>query len=290
MDSKIPARKHSYYEIKKLINELSDNYSFINPQILASSSGGREIPAVSIGQSSEYVLYISSFSGTDRLVTLILLRFLEEFAGCVHKGDNLAGVNIRGAMFGRGIIILPLINPDGYEIALRGRAACGNKVQKIEQICQGNFSRWRANLRGVEISKNFSYDFDERRKALKKLEPSASGFCGYKAESEPETLAVTDLCRKVKIRHVINLNIGEEGIFYGKEHGRERSVKMAEIMASVTGFTINVPTLISPTDFKDWFTYEFARPAFTISINGTEKNLDLQYEKLKELLTLSALM
>ncbi len=280
MDSKIALKEHTYFDIKKVINQIAAEYPFISLKTIARSAAGREIYGFKISEADEYVLYLAPFCGKDRLTSLILLKFTEEFCHAIHTGDYMAGLDLRRAIFGRGVIIIPLINPDGYEISLRGLAGCGHLGPTISKLCRGNFSEWEANLRGVDLERNF---FKGTGGA-----PCKEGFAGYSPLSEPESLNLAELCRKTKIRHVINLCSDGSGISYADKSGRCH--KMAEIMAAVTGYTINVDTE-PKKDFKTWFSEEFVRPAFRI---GTERldtdNINTVYEHVKELLTLSALM
>lgn len=298
MESKIHQIEHSYFEVKRCISSLAAQYPFLNIKNIGRSSAGRDIQALTIGTASEYVLYLSSFNGMHRLMTLILLRFIEEFCDAVQNGEDMAGINIRRAMFGRGIIVVPMVNPDGHEITLRGEVGCGYMASKIAKISSGDYKHWCSNLRGVDLERNFLTGFDARRAVEKEkglFGPAMKEFSGYKAESESETVAIAELCRSVPIRHVIQLSAYGETLCYGSgENIPGRSNKMAEIMSTVTGYAIDVPLTVTETGFRDWFIEEFGRPAFCVKVGnsgipGVEK-LEVEYERLKELLTLSALM
>jgi g-D-glutamyl-meso-diaminopimelate peptidase len=71
---------------------------------------------------------------------------------------------------------------------------------------------------------------------------------------------------------------------------------MAEIMATTSGYALDVPSgLAEGGGFKDWFIEEFHKPGFTIEIGKGENPLpseDAQkiYLKIKEMLTLCAIM
>lgn len=297
MESKIHGIEHSYFEVKRLISHIAAKYPFVGVSSIGKSVAGREIPLLSLGERSDFTLYVTGDDPSCRITTLILLKFISELCEKISSGEQMCGIKLRKAMFGRGIAILPLLNPDGYEISLRRENGCGQMAPKISKLCGGDFSKWRANLRGVEISHNFFPGFEQRRKeeVLKQVSgPRFEGFSGYKPESEPETVALADFCRSKKIRQLINLSAPGQTVTYGSKNTvPPRSTKMAEIMAAVTSFTITPP--ISNVDFclGDWFTYEFCEPALAVKM-GIESappvsELTYWYARLRELLTLSFL-
>ena len=297
MESKIHGIEYSYFEIKRLISVIAAKYPFINVTNIGKSAAGREIPLSSLGASGDFTLFIAGDDPSCRITTLMLFKFIVELSEKILAGQQMCGINIRKAMFGRGVAILPLLNPDGYEIALRAENGCGPMAHKISRLCGGDFSKWRANLRGVELSRNFFPNFEQRRseeRAQHISGPRFEGFSGYRPESEPETAALALFCRNKNVRQLINLSsFGQTVMYSGKPVPPPRSVKMAEVMAAVTGFTVTPP--ISNMDFclGDWFTYEFNRPAISVKIGAGSvppvSELTYWYARLRELMTLSCL-
>lgn len=297
MESKIHGIEHSYFEIKRLISAIAAKYPFISVSNIGKSASGREIPILSLGASGDFTLFIAGDDPTCRITTLILLKFIAELSEKISAGEQMCGINIRKAMFGRGVAVLPLLNPDGYEIALRAENGCGQMAHKISRLCGGEFYKWRANLRGVELSRNFFPGFEQRRceERLQHISgPRFEGFSGYRPESEPETTALADFCRNKNVRQLINLSaFGQTVMYSGRPVAPPRSVKMAEVMAAVTSFTVTPP--ISDVDFGigDWFVYEFQRPAIGVKIGAGSappvSELTYWYARMRELLTLSCL-
>ena len=282
MDSKIAFKEHSYFNIKKYIHELEAVYPFLELKTLTRTAGGREVQALFFGKTNDYVLYLAPFSGNDRLCTTLLLRFFEELCHAVHKGEELCSLNIRKALYGKGVIVIPIINPDGYEISLKGNSALNHLSNEIKNISKGDYKNYKANIRGVDLEKNF----------IKCLggAPAPYGFGGYSPFSEPESLCLAEFLRKTNIRHIINLCSDDIGITFYNINNNNKAIKMAEIMQAVSGYDISISEDIKD-DFKYWFNKEFLKPAFKI---GTEKlsvkNLPIVYEHIKELLVLSSIM
>ena len=195
---------------------------------------------------------------------------------------------------------MPCVNPDGCEISISGAKGCGKLADTIGKLCNLDYKHWNANLRGVDINHNFNAGWEELHKREQELGiygPSPTRFGGYKPESEPETIALTELCRKAAIRHVTALHSQGEVIYwsYGKKEP-SRSRRMAEIMATSSGYALDIPSPIAyGGGFKDWFISEFNRPGFTVELGLGENPLPAEdaeriYKRVKEMLMLCTIM
>lgn len=300
MNSIINATDYEYLEVKKIIDRLLDTYAFLKCRSIGRSCAGRDIFCLQIGNADEYVLYAAAIHGSEHITCNIALRFAEEVCEALLTGTEIAGLDARRALYGRGLLIIPLVNPDGCEISIKGESGAGYMAGKIRRLCNGDFKHWNANLRGVDINHNFNAGWEE----LHTLErdagifgPAPTRFGGFSPESEPETLALTELCRKENIRHVIALHTQGEVIYwtYGDRQPK-RSAKMAEIMAAESGYALEVPTGLSVGGgFKDWFIDEFSRPGFTLEIGKGQNPLPIGtmsrlYSQIREPLVLAGIM
>lgn len=291
---------YDYGAYRRLIEQLCQKYSVLKPLTIGRSCAGRDIIALTLGSGESYTLFAAAFHGSEYITENVLLYFIEELSYALENGNAMAGINIRKGLAGRGIIFVPLVNPDGCEISMRGAVACGALMPKIRKLCRGDFEHWNANLRGVDINHNFNADWE----ALHQLErqngiygPAPTRFGGYSAESEPETLALCELCRNENIHHAVALHSQGEVIYWGyKNHCYKRCKQMAEIMAATSGYALDVPQgLAVGGGFKDWFLQELERPGFTVEL-GTGKNpLPITdaasiYATVREMLTVTAIM
>lgn len=297
MESMIHGAEHSYFEVRRLISSLAANYPFLNLVTVGKSAAGRDIWALILGESSDFTLFLAGDDPTCRVTTLMLLKFMKELCEKILSGEQMCGINIRKAMFGRGIAILPLLNPDGYEIAGRGEKGCGHLAARIGKLCSNDYSKWESNLRGVELKRNFFPGFEARKSEESKNGiccPRYAGFSGYRPESEPETSALAEFCRAKEPRQLVHLTAhGQTVLYSGIPTVPKRSAKMAEVMAAVSGFTVTPPIALTETLLCDWFTYEFGRPGLTVKIGAGSAppctELTYWYARMRELLTLSCL-
>lgn len=300
MIRKVNSKEYDYLERKRLIDSLCDEYKFVKKATIGRSCGGKEITALKIGSASEYCLMAAAFHGSERITSTVLLMFFEELCRAIQNNSSIAGLKMPRALRGRGVIFVPCVNPDGCDISLLGAAACGGLKDNIAKLCNNDFAHWNANLRGVDINHNFNADWQnlrEKERALGIYGPAPTRFGGFKPESEPETLALTELCRTAKIRHVLALHTQGEVIYwsYGKKQP-SRGRKMAEIMATSSGYALDIPTGIADGGgFKDWFIEEFNRPGFTVELGRGKNPLPADtaeniYLRAREMLTLCSIM
>ncbi len=293
-------KSYDYLALKKALDGLCEKYTFLKKYPIGRSCAGREITAIQIGVASEYALFCAAFHGSEYLTVTVSLMFLEELCQAVSEDSEFAGFSARKALIGRGIIWVPCVNPDGCEIALHGRVAAGSLGGTVARIAKNDFTHWNANLRGVDINHNFPAGWEElraREQAAGIYGPSPSRFGGYRPESEPETMALTELCRNRAIRHVVALHSQGEVIYWTYGNTRPpRSEKMAEIMATSSGYLLDEPTeLAVGGGFKDWFIREFNRPGFTVEMGNGKNPLPIAaaaeiYQRIREMLMLAAIM
>ncbi len=295
--------KHIEYDYNgyiEIIKKICEKYPFLKRESAGKSVFGRDIPMLTLGKSPDYILYTAAIHGSERITATVLLRFIEELCDAVANGGELAGVDARRALYGRGIIFMPLCNPDGCEISLKGAVGCGNNAAMIKRLSGGNFTHWNANLRGIDLNHNFDAGWEklhelERQNGI--YGPASTRYGGSRPESEPETVALTSLCRKNNIRFVLTLHTQGEVIYWDYDGiPTLRGKKMAEIFASSSGYALDVPTdLAIGGGFKDWFIKEFHRPGFTIEMGRGKNPLPAEqgkeiYEKTEEMLMLGLLM
>ena len=300
MERIIKSVDYDYVKMKRIIDALCCRNPELQTFYIGKSCAGRDIPALKIDSDTGYVLFAAAFHGSEHITTNILLMFIEDFCSAYQKNQSLCGINVRKALGNRGVIFVPRVNPDGCEISIHGALGCGKESGNIYRICQGDFVHFNANLRGVDINHNFDASWQELHALERKegiLGPAPTRYGGSKPHSEPETVAMVDLCQKYNIQHALALHSQGEVIYWNYNgFESEKSKRMAEIMAATSGYALDVPiNLATGGGFKDWFIKEYRRPAFTVEVGKGENPLPIQecskiYAKLCEMLTIFAIM
>lgn len=295
--------KHIDYDcngLEAVFKSLVQEFPFLKLSSIGKTVGGRDIRMLRLGKSNDYILYTAAIHGSERITATVLLRFIADLCDALKNGKSIAGVDAHRAMYGKGILFVPICNPDGCEISLKGVLGCGEFAGKIQRLCNGDFQHWNANLRGVDLNHNFDAGWD----ALHELErkegyygPGPTRFGGTKPHSEPETAALVQLCQKINVRHLMCFHSQGEVIYWDYNNiDTLRGHKMAQIFAASSGYALDVPTaLATGGGFKDWFIQTFRRPAFTVELGSGKNPLPPEmgeeiYSRVQEMMVLGLLM
>lgn len=283
MEYVVTARKADHGTLSGMIGALCARYRFLCTAPIGRSVQGRNLWGLTLGTGKRRVLMAAAFHASEWLTSLVCLRLCEELCYALEHEQPLCGWEVRRAMTGRSVVFVPMVNPDGVEIALGDPSL-----------------RWQANAGGVDLNHNFNAGWEILQQSEKEngiTGPCARQWGGPHAESEVETKALVSLCRRADFRHVVALHSQGEEIYwqYG-EHTPPESQLMALSMAAVSGYRVGMPTgLASHGGFKDWFIEEFRRPGFTIELGKGVNPLPLSdfetiYEKAREMLLLSVFL
>lgn len=289
---------YSVYE--KFVKALNEKYQCLKITTCGKSLLGRDILALVMGEGKRNVVYVGGTHGLEWLTSLVLLQFTEKLAAAYENNGQLSGFSVKDILADTRLIIIPELNPDGIEIAIKGASACGKyKVENFE-ICKGDFSNWSANARGVDINHNFNADWYTLREAEKKagiVSPSPRRYGGLFPESEPETAAITRLCRNIPVEMLITFHSQGEEIFYEYANNTpEKAMHIAKIFSALTDYTlVKNEGLYSSGGLKDWFIEEFKKCAFTIEIGKGKNPLPLEevediYERLEAMMVVGMMV
>lgn len=175
--------------------------------------------------------------------------------------------------------IVPLLNPDGYEIALGGF----DTIQTPEYRANAITSRipaeeWKANARGVDLNRNF---------------PSVTWrpkFLGDQPGSEKETQALMYLFSVIPAHGYLDLHSRGKAIYYAKSQMspeyNERQERIATRLQAVTGYDLMPPeeeikAMDSGGNTVHYFSETYQKPAITIeTVSDLEPfPLDLRHQR-----------
>lgn len=270
---------YDYTRVTLELKQLAERYEPCHLSSAGKSLCGRSLYLFRIGNGTKNVLYAGAFHGLEGITAAVLTHFCRRICQAQESNLTVYGVPVRPLLEKISFYCIPMVNPDGVEISVCGEKTAG----KYSNISAGKAHRWQANARGVDINHNF----DAGWHVLHQMEqnagitgPGPTRYGGAFPESEPETSALTALCRKIPFRLVIALHTQGEEIYwqYG-EHTPKESSSMAEKFAEVSGYRAAFPEpMASFGGFKDWFIETFHRPGFTIEA-GKGKN-PLPFSKL----------
>ena len=251
-------------------------------RVIGKSLFGRNIYAVKVGGGSPVGIAQYSLHGREFITAELAFLHFEVGVSC-------------GSVW-----LVPLANPDGCEISLKGESACGENSGWFKRLCGGDFAHWNANFRGVDINHNFDAGWEELHNLEREsgyFGPGPTRYGGPCPHSEPETKALVEYCETHNVCYVIAFHSQGELIYWDyKNIPTHRGRKMAEIFSASTGYALDIPTGLSAGGgFKDWFIERFHRPGFTVEMGLGKNPLPAEsgekiYETLEEMMMIGLLM
>lgn len=282
----------------RLIEQLFDlcHDAGFSCDVLTRSILGKEIPICRLGQGKKTVVLVAGHSGTDLLLSFVLLDFLREYRGQYEKKARVFDTSISYLFAERSIVLVPLLNPDGAGYVQEGISESNPLFTRVLQMNGGDdLTLWRANARGVDLSHNYSTGFFahkewERTQGI--IGGAGGGYGGEYPESEPETSA---LCRFLRflgedILGVIELQLGDSGVFCSCEHKLSaKTMAVGRILCRALSSCHKAPQMVAPFgSLADWCIEQLSRPAYRLSLDVSkypkDKARTLLFEHLRRAL------
>ncbi|MDF2614478.1 MAG: hypothetical protein K0S71_2264 [Clostridia bacterium] len=252
----------------RAMQKINTTYSDITELITIGKSAkeGTEIKAIRLGKGDKNILINSGHHGREALTTILALDQLDYLAEAYTNNETINGYSIRALLNTVSIWFVPLLNPDGAELAM------------------STLPSWKANGRGVDLNRNYPtlYATVKLSKA-----PSAEGYKGTAPFSETETQALRDLCYEKDFEAAIAYHSAGQVIYWwyhqtGEAYGK--SAELAGILSQMTGYALVPPSQSTGgLGFTDWFIQEFDRPSFTVEIGKTVNQKPLKWGEYQEI-------
>ena len=168
--------------VSLILEGLNARYPFLTVFSLGSSTLGRPLYAVSMGQGRRQVFYNASHHANEWITTPVLLAFLEEYAQAYTQGGQVYGVSAAQLYRDVTLFLAPLVNPDGVDLVTggipAGSPAYNQALEMARRYPSIPFpSGWKANLRGVDLNLNYPANWETAReiKYARALPPRAPG-------------------------------------------------------------------------------------------------------------------
>jgi g-D-glutamyl-meso-diaminopimelate peptidase len=260
---------YGHREMKEDLARLQQLYPFLEVKTIGQSVLGKSLVAARIGTGKKQVHYNGSFHAREWITTPLLLKFIEDCVAAYANGSRLRDQDMRQLFQQTSLWIVPLVNPDGVELALRGVTPQNPYYESLLEWNKGSldFSQWKANIRGVDLNRQYPAHWEEERErsaALGVTSPGPLYYAGTAPLTEPEAIAIAHLTQSHDFRLVMAFHTQGEEIYWSYR-GLEppESEGIANRFAAVSGY---LPIALTDSDagYKDWFIQEYRRPGFTI--------------------------
>lgn len=233
---------------------------------IGKSVMGRQLLVIKIGPDAPGKKSIF-INGAHHGLEYITSLFLMQAAFCLAKSECILTKQAT-------IYMMPMVNPDGVEIAQNAISPKDPFYEKLHRINGGGdfCTLWQANANGVDLNHNYDAAWELCHNYAIGA-PAPTRYAGPFPESEPETRAVADFTRQKQFDMALAFHSQGEEIYWGfgkNEPARDKII--GERLARVTGYTLAKPTgVASFGGYKDWFVDKFHKPGYTIEV-GKGKN------------------
>lgn len=258
----------TYAQMMSELDEISGEYPFFTRSVIGKSLVGREIPLISVGRGKKAVLFVGTHHGMEWITTALLLDFLRDIGKAVKNGKRIFGGDAGQILENRTLCVVPMLNPDGVELQINGKDELNPLTDRINAMSGGDFSRWQANGRGVDLNHNYDAGFFEYKDYERKhgIAAGPTLFSGEYPESEPETSALCSFIRARGICLLLALHTQGEEIYY--DYGGivpDGGKVIAKRLSALSGYALSEPAgSAAYGGLKDWFIKEYGLPAFTL--------------------------
>jgi g-D-glutamyl-meso-diaminopimelate peptidase len=272
------------YDSKQLdaaIANLKRTYPFISVNSIGSSVLGKPIHEIKIGKGPKKIHMNASFHANEWITTMVLMNLISNYLLSFRTGTPIRGFDTKKFFQNVELSVVPMVNPDGVDLVLNGPPyEYSEKMIEINQNSE-DFIHWKANIRGVDLNKQFPAHWNDAKGSTATNGPSSRDYPGNAPLTEPEAIAMANLVKKNDFDLLFAFHTQGEEFYWGYE-GFEppEAAAMAMELERASGYKA-VQYIGSHGGYKDWFIQEFRRPGFTIELGKGINPLPLsQFNKI----------
>lgn len=157
----------TYESIYYKLWEAAQRYSsFTQFRVIGKSHDDRMIPMLEVGQGEACVFCVAGFSGTDGMMSDRLAQAALELCQNYECDWTLQELyEVRKLLDQTRLCIIPVANPDGYEICRKGYGAIRNPIfRQMLKMQDLPLDEFVCNARGMNLELNFPTTFCSRKK------------------------------------------------------------------------------------------------------------------------------
>lgn len=220
---------------------------------------------------------------------VVVLKMIEDYVKDYYNDAYLPDKSVRELLKTSVIHFVPILNPDGFDVAKFGPESIQNPLVKanfISLIPNLKNNRLKSNLSGVDLNRNFEdlyyntdllawYDLWGTSGLYRDTDlPDMDYFKGFQVASELETKTLMAYMKKYDFRAYLSYHSMGQVIYYQIDHlgsefynlNRNYALKIAD----VTGYKLNAPDKYIEYGFStDYFANNTTKPAFTLETTNS---------------------
>lgn len=246
---------------------------------IGKTVGDKNIYLISMGKGKRKIHLNAAHHGNEWITSLILMKSLAILCEMHEKNMSFYGMTIKRMLDTQvQYDIVPMLNADGVNICIKGISAVSNPntILKANDY-QRDFSRWKANARGVDLNRNYDAGFKEYQSISQSQSPSYAFYSGKNPGSEPETVAMIELTKQRLYDMVLAYHTQGQVIYWDYRQLEVPAAKRyAELFSRISTYALDVPDpYATGCGYKDWFIEAFRKPGYTIECGLGENPIEV---------------
>lgn len=270
----------SYNQLTSHIHSLARQYpNLVNIGSAGTSVEGRTIWSVTVGKGSRNVVITGSLHASEWITTPVLLRTIEAYAKGYYNGSVINGESVKHILDNYSLTFFPMVNPDGVTLAQEGAAAFPNRRDELLAMNPrgDDFSRWKANIRGVDLNRNYNVRWGLPVSGSSADKPNYAFYGGTSPESEPETQVIADWIRRHKPVLLLDYHsYGDILFWYYLQTGSvlERDRRIVQAMRAYSGYRMEavVPSVLPSSTLTYWGSAVAKIPSICVELGNRPPN------------------
>ncbi len=304
---------YDYDKMLRASKALARQYNNIIKYVtIGASHDNRDIVLLKLGSGQKHMVCCGGVHGRETINPVVLLRIVEYYAEYYEnfleqRNDlmiklmspnlylkeeyvqMLLGACINELLQTFTILIVPLLNPDGYMISLKGYDVINNPELRERCLALGQpYPEWKYNGRGVDLNRNFPCRLWKPKVATDT------------PASENETKALIKLFHDYRTKGFLDFHSRGKQIYYYRsqmpESYNKKQLKIASRFHDITDYVLMPPedeveTGDTGGNTVHYYSEVFRKPALTIETVEEEATFPMDwhyraetFEELKHLI------
>ena len=202
-----------------MIQGLVKRYPSIQTCEIGRSVMGRPIPALSLGSGKRQVGYTAAHHADEWTATLVMLRFLEEYAAACAASGTIGGIPAQELYEAVTLHMVPLVNPDGVDLVTGALDPLDSFYVQAEALA-AHYPNipfpegWKSNISGVDLELQYPTGWERIRRirfTQGYTRPGPRGYVGSEPLTAPESRALAQWTKKRDFSRTLSCRTGSAG-------------------------------------------------------------------------------
>lgn len=224
----------------------------------------------------ENIFIISNIHAREDYSSMLTMKTLDYLLYTYYDSGNWGDYDIKSILDNIDIYIMPMVNPDGYNISQNGIKSSNNYdfLKSIKNVAKDD-RWWKANARGVDLNRNFddgNWELD--RPGIGEKWYASQSFKGPTPNSELETKAIQAFCNKVTPLMAMSFHSSGNLVYWADTDTHSRfdgiDTEIVNKTRDITGYTlskVSTNPAIFGCGFENWFKVNYYRFAMCVELS-----------------------